>query len=93
MDVFDCIYLPMELQYLDVAETLVEEWKSGVVDWTDAERKKLIQFYDYLGKNNENAIQYKALLDTAIASRKCLVTYTKRLLRRRSVAGIPVRLS
>ena len=57
--------------YLDVAETLVEEWKSGVVDWTDAERKKLIQFYDYLGKNNENAIQYNALLNTAIASGKC----------------------
>ena len=71
MDVFDCIYLAMELQYLDVAETLIEEWKSGVVDWTDAERKKMIQFYDYLGKNNENAIQYKALLDTAITSGKC----------------------
>lgn len=71
MDVLDCIYLAMELQYLDVVETLVEEWKSGVVDWTDAERKKLIQFYDYLGKNNENAIQYNALLNTAIASGKC----------------------
>lgn len=71
MDVIDCIYLAMELQYLDVVETLVEEWKSGIMDWTDAERKALIHFYDYLGKNNESAIQYKALLDTAIASGKC----------------------
>lgn len=67
----DCIYLAKELNYLDALELLVTEWKSGVVEWTNSKRRNLIRFNNFLGKNNDNIIHYKELLNAAIVEGKC----------------------
>jgi len=67
----DCIYLSYELQYMDVLEQLVTEWKEGVKEWNDEERENLIRYNCLLGKNNENEEHYIKLLESAKEKGKC----------------------
>jgi hypothetical protein len=71
LDLTDCIYLSYELQYMDVLEQLITEWKTGVKEWNDKEREKLIRFNCLLGKNNENEELYIILLESAKKNGKC----------------------
>ena len=70
LELMDCIYLSQDLEYKDVMEVLVREWEESIVDWTDAKRNTLIRFNSFLGKEQENEVIYKVLLDNAILSGK-----------------------
>ncbi len=67
LDLMDCIYLSQDLEYKDVMEVLVNRWKSSIVQWTDANRKTLIGFNSFLGKELENKEIYEKLLENALA--------------------------
>lgn len=66
LDLMDCIFLARDLDYKDVMEVLVNKWKDGIEDWTDANRGTLIDFNSFLGKEQENEAIYKILLENAI---------------------------
>lgn len=70
LELMDCIFLSQDLEYKDIMEVLVREWKECITDWTDANRNTLIRFNSFLGKEQENEAIYKALLDNAIMSGK-----------------------
>lgn len=70
LDLMDCIFLSQNLEYKDIMEVLVREWKESILDWTDAKRDTLIRFNSILGKEQENEAIYKVLLDNAIMSGK-----------------------
>ncbi|MBQ4522122.1 MAG: hypothetical protein IJA10_04120 [Lachnospiraceae bacterium] len=70
LDLMDCIFLSQDLDYKDVMEVLVNSWKKSVTKWTDANRKTLIGFNSFLGKELENKEIYETLLGNAIASGK-----------------------
>lgn len=72
LDLMDCIFLSQDLEYKDVMEVLVREWKESIMDWTDGKRDTLISFNSFLGKEQENEAIYKVLLDNAIMSGKTL---------------------
>ena len=66
LDLMDCIYLSQELDYKDVMEALVNTWKSSIAQWSDANRKTLIGFNSFLGKELENKELHEILLENAI---------------------------
>lgn len=68
LDLMDCIFLSQDLDYKDVMEVLVEEWKNGMTEWTDECRTTLIGFYSFLGKEQEKEALYKELLENAVRS-------------------------
>ena len=70
LELMDCIFLSQDLEYKDVMEVLVREWKESIMDWTDGKRDTLIGFNSFLGKEQENEAIYKVLLDNAIMSGK-----------------------
>lgn len=70
LDLMDCIYLSQDLEYKDVMEVLVNRWKSSIAQWTDANRKTLIGFNSFLGKELENKEIYETLLENALATGK-----------------------
>lgn len=70
LDLMDCIFLSRDLDYKDVMEVLVEEWKDGITEWTDEYRTTLTRFYSYLGKEQENEAIYKALLENTVKNGK-----------------------
>lgn len=70
LDLMDCIYLSQDLDYKDVMEVLVNRWKSSIAQWTDANRKTLIGFNSFLGKELENKEIYETLLENALATGK-----------------------
>jgi hypothetical protein len=72
LELMDCIFLSQDLEYKDVMEVLVREWKESIMDWTDGKRDTLISFNSFLGKEQENEAIYKVLLDNAIMSGKTL---------------------
>ena len=72
LELMDCIFLSQDLEYKDVMEVLVREWKESIMDWTDGKRDTLIGFNSFLGKEQENEAIYKVLLDNAIMSGKTL---------------------
>ena len=49
-DLLDSIYLCQDLDYKEVMEILVGEWKASVSEWNDSNRRSLISFYSFLGK-------------------------------------------
>ena len=71
LDITDCIYLSYELQYMDIVEQLITEWKAGIKEWNDKEREKLIRFNCLLGKNIDNEEHYIKLLESAKEKGKC----------------------
>ena len=70
LDLMDCIFLSQDLDYKDVMEVLVNSWKKSVTQWTDTNRKTLIRFNSFLGKELENKDIYETLLANAIANGK-----------------------
>lgn len=62
-DLLDCIYLCQEMDYKDVMSTLVEEWKRDMDGWDLDQRSRLIGFYTYLGREEENEALYQAQLE------------------------------
>ena len=65
-DLLDCIYMCEDLEYKDIMELLVEEWKQTVTAWTENNRSMLIQFYTFLGKEADN----ETLLWEQLASKR-----------------------
>lgn len=70
LDLIDCIFLSQDLDYKDIMEVLVIYWKESVIQWTDANRKTLISFNSFLGKDLENKEIYETILKNAIAKEK-----------------------
>ena len=68
LDLIDCIHISQCLDYKDVMEILVNNWKDSIVNWTDANRNTLIKFNSFLGKEIENKKIYEILLENAIVS-------------------------
>lgn len=65
LDLMDCIFLSQDLDYEDVMEVLVDQWKASITDWTDADWNTLAGFHSFLGKERENEAIYKTLLENA----------------------------
>ena len=70
LDLMDCIFLSQDLHFKEVMDILVDDWKSSITQWTDANRKTLIDFNSFLGKEEENKELYETILKNAIASGK-----------------------
>lgn len=70
LDLMDCIFLSQDLDYKDVMEVLVNRWKKSIIQWTDANRKTLISFNSFLGKELENKEIYETLLENAMVKGK-----------------------
>lgn len=70
LDLMECIFLSQDLDYKDVMEVLVNSWKKSVTQWTDTNRKTLIKFNSFLGKELENKEIYETILGNAIVSGK-----------------------
>lgn len=58
----DCIFMAQDMDYKDIMEELVARWKNTVTDWSEANRKTLIRFNSFLGKEAENEEIYRQLL-------------------------------
>lgn len=69
-DLMDCIYLCWDLDYKDVMEQLVDEWKESVEEWNNSNRTSLIRFNSFLNRETENEVLYKELMDSAISNGK-----------------------
>ena len=50
----DCIYLCQEMEYKDVMGSLVDEWKENTTEWSAPNRRVLIDFNTFLGRDAEN---------------------------------------
>ena len=72
-DLLDCIYLCEDLDYREVMDSLVEEWKQSVTEWNDNNRSMLIQFNTFLEKETDN----ETLLWEQLASQKAAQKTTK----------------
>ena len=66
LDIMDCIYLAQKLDYKDIMDLMVREWKADITEWTDSVRTDLIRFNSFLGKDQENEMQYRELLKKAL---------------------------
>lgn len=66
----DCIFLSQDLDYKDVMEILVTQWKDSVTEWDTDERERLIRFYSFLGKETENIELYQKQLESALSGKK-----------------------
>ncbi len=58
----DCIYLCREMEYGDVMGSLLDEWKKNITEWSDSNRRVLIDFNTFLGKDAENERLYQEQL-------------------------------
>lgn len=58
----DCIDLCGEMEYMDVMESLVDEWKKEITEWSDSNRRVLIGFNTFLGRDAENEKLYQEQL-------------------------------
>lgn len=74
-DLLDCIYMCEDLDYKDIMEPLVEEWKQTVTAWNEDNRSMLIQFHTFLGKEADN----ETLLWEQLASKRVTQKPTKLL--------------
>lgn len=70
LDLMDSIFLSQDLDYKDVMDLLVSNWKDSITEWTDTDRTTLTRFNSFLGKEQENELIYKELLENAISSGK-----------------------
>lgn len=58
----DCIYLCQEMEYRDVMGRLVDEWKENTTEWSAPNRRVLIDFNTFLGRDAENERLYQEQL-------------------------------
>lgn len=66
----DGIYLAQEMGYKDVMGDLVDEWKGEVAEWTGDNRRTLINFNIFLGREEENEKLYHEQLAEALSQRE-----------------------
>ncbi len=64
----DCIYLCREMKYRDVMGSLVDEWKENIAEWTDPNRRALIDFNTFLGRDAENERLYQEQLAEVLSA-------------------------
>ena len=64
----DCIYLCREMEYRDVMESLVDEWKKNTTEWSGSNRSVLIDFNTFLGRNAENERLYQEQLAEVLSA-------------------------
>jgi len=50
------------MEYRDVMESLVDEWKKDITEWSDSNRRVLIGFNTFLGRDAENEKLYQEQL-------------------------------
>lgn len=67
-DLLDSIYLCQDLDYKDLMERLAAEWKVSVSEWNESNRRILINFYSFLGKETENEVLYQEQLASIIST-------------------------
>lgn len=65
----DCIYLCQEMEYKDVMESLVDEWKRDMTGWNDSNCRTLIRFNAFLGRDEENERLYQEQLAKILAEK------------------------
>lgn len=58
----DCIFIAQDLEYRDIMEELVDQWKQTITQWDNTNRKTLIRFNSFLRKEEENENIYKQIL-------------------------------
>ena len=68
----DCIYLCREMKYRDVMGSLVDEWKKTITEWSDSNRRVLIDFNTFLERNAENEKLYQKQLAEALSAEKAV---------------------
>ena len=66
----DCIYLCWEMEYRDVMGSLVDEWKKTITEWSDSNRKVLIDFNTFLKRDAENEKLYQEQLEEILSAEK-----------------------
>lgn len=66
--ILDCIYLCQEMEYKDVMGVLVDEWKKNTAEWSGSNRKTLIDFHTFLGRNMENERLYLEQLEEVLSA-------------------------
>lgn len=64
----DCIYLCREMEYRDVMGSLVDEWKKTITEWFDSNRRVLIGFNTFLGRDAENERLYQEQLEEVLSA-------------------------
>lgn len=69
-DILACLYLARELDYPDALRALLTEWKAGIQEWTENNRRLLIWLQEYLGENSENEILYRENVEAALKEGK-----------------------
>ena len=63
----DGIYLCQEMEYKDVMGVMVDEWKKNTVEWSGSDRKTLIDFNTFLGRDMENEGLYREQLEEILS--------------------------
>lgn len=66
----DGIYLCQEMEYRDVMGSLVDEWKREIMEWNSSNRRTLIGFNTFLGRDRENEELYLEQLDEILSAAK-----------------------
>jgi len=66
-DLLDGIYLCQELEYKDVMGSLVDEWKENIAEWNCSNRRTLIGFYTFLGRDAKNEELYQEQLKALLS--------------------------
>ncbi len=64
----DCIYLCREMKYKDVMGSLVDEWKKDIAEWNRSDRRRLIDFHTFLGRDAENEELYQEQMEEIISA-------------------------
>lgn len=63
-----CFYLCQYMEYRDVMGSLVDEWKKDITRWNDSNRRTLIDFNAFLGRNEENESLYLEQLEESLSA-------------------------
>lgn len=66
--ILDCIYLCQEMEYKDVMGVLVDVWKKNTAEWSGSDRKMLIDFNTFLGRDTENEGLYREQLEEILSA-------------------------
>ena len=84
-NILDCIYLCREMEYKDVMGVLVDEWKKNTAEWSGPNRRTLIDFNTFLGRDMENEGLYQEqlaeILSTENSSAKDIISGYRDLIR------------
>lgn len=69
-DLLDCIFLSQDLDYKDVMDLLVAQWRDSVTEWDFDKRETLIRFYSFLEKETKNIELYQKQLESVLSGGK-----------------------